>query len=397
MFFTIWKKLFRLFANRRVWVRQILVAGLAGAVSWQVGDMLIESGGLVAAIVCTLSIRISLHKSVREGFGQIVGTAIGASIALLNVYVFDFGFIAVGLTVIFCAVVARALHLGEVASVNVPVTALIVIGPGISGTTAGHRLGSTLIGAAIAIIFSYFSHPNTPVGRAIEQITDVGEKAAVLLGQMSEGVAAGFTQKEAGNWLARARLLMEAVPSIRAQSVEARGHARWFPNAEKDEAEQIYIQGIAIEHTLVQVRTIARTLFDSAVSGGIAESTKKQIAVALSAASYAVSSKFEVEEDLDMTTTATDDAREASSALAESLIEEAKDANQLQIIRGLSMVANIGRIADSLDQNTPALKDVWTPAEPAHARVMAVSPIDQTLKLNRRLAKRLKKAARKYF
>lgn len=392
-----WKKLFRLFSNRRAWVRQVMVAGLAGAVSWQMGDLLIEGGGLVAAIICTLSIRISLHKSVREGFGQIVGTALGASIALFNVYIFDFGFIAVGLTVIFCAVVARALHLGEVASVNVPVTALIVIGPGLNGITAAHRLGSTLIGATIAIIFSYFSHANTPVGRATEQITDVGEKAAELLAKMSEGVAAGFTQKEAGNWLAKARLLMEAVPAIRAQSVEARGHARWFPTAERDEAEQIYIQGIAIEHTLVQVRTIARTLFDSAVSGGIAESTKKQIAVALSAASYAVSSKFEVEEDLDLTTTATDDAREVSSALAESLIQEAKDANQLQIIRGLSMVANIGRIADSLDQNTPALKDVYTPAEPAHARVMAVSPIDQTIKLNRRLTRRLKKAARRYL
>ena len=265
-----WKKLFRLFSNRRAWVRQVMVAGLAGAVSWQMGDLLIEGGGLVAAIICTLSIRISLHKSVREGFGQIVGTALGASIALFNVYIFDFGFIAVGLTVIFCAVVARALHLGEVASVNVPVTALIVIGPGLNGITAAHRLGSTLIGATIAIIFSYFSHANTPVGRATEQITDVGEKAAELLAKMSEGVAAGFTQKEAGNWLAKARLLMEAVPAIRAQSVEARGHARWFPTAERDEAEQIYIQGIAIEHTLVQVRTIARTLFDSAVSGGIA-------------------------------------------------------------------------------------------------------------------------------
>ena len=127
-----WKKLFRLFSNRRAWVRQVMVAGLAGAVSWQMGDLLIEGGGLVAAIICTLSIRISLHKSVREGFGQIVGTALGASIALFNVYIFDFGFIAVGLTVIFCAVVARALHLGEVASVNVPVTALIVIGPGLN-------------------------------------------------------------------------------------------------------------------------------------------------------------------------------------------------------------------------------------------------------------------------
>lgn len=392
-----WKKLKKLFADRRVWVRQILVAGLAGAVAWQVGDLVISGGGVVAAIVCTLSIRISLHKSVREGFGQIVGTAIGASIALLNVSIFDFGFIAVGLTVIFCAVVARALHLGEVASVNVPVTALIVIGPGISGTTAAHRLGSTLIGATIAILFSYFSHAKTPVDRANDQITDVSTKAAQLLAQMSEGVAAGYSQKEAGNWLAKARLLMEAVPTIRAQSVEARGHARWFPTAEKDEAEEVYVHGIAIEHTLLQVRTIARTLFDSAVSGGIADSTKKQIAVALSAASYAISAKLDDEVDLETTTTATDDAREAGAALAESLIEDAKDADQEQIIRGLSMVANIERIADSLDQNSPALKDVTTPGEPAHAKLMAVSPIDQTLKLNKRLTKRFKSAVRKYF
>jgi hypothetical protein len=373
------------------------VAGLAGAVSWQVGDLLIEDGGVVAAIVCTLSIRISLHKSVREGFGQIVGTAIGATVALINVSIFDVGFIAVGLTVVFCAVVARALHLGEVASINVPVTALIVIGPGISGTTAAHRLGSTLIGAVIAIAFSYFSHAKTPVGRATDQITAVSKKAADLLAQMSEGVAAGYTQKDAGNWLAKARLLMEAIPSIRAQSVEARGHARWFPTAEKDEAESVYIEGIAIEHTLLQVRAIARTLFDSAVSGGIADSTQKQIAVALSAASFAISTKFDNDEDFETTTTATDDARDAGASLAESLIEEAKDADQEQIVRGLSMVASIDRIADSLDQNSPALKDVITPDEPAHVKIMAVSPIDQTLKLNKRITQRIRKIFRKYF
>jgi hypothetical protein len=392
-----WKKLKKLFADRRAWVRQILVAGLAGATAWQVGDLLIEDGGVVAAIICTLSIRISLHKSVREGFGQIVGTAIGATIALINVSIFDVGFIAVGLTVVFCAVVARALHLGEVASVNVPVTALIVIGPGISGTTAAHRLGSTLIGAAIAIAFSYFSHAKTPVGRANDQIAEVSRKAADLLAQMSEGVAAGYTQKEAGNWLAKARLLMEAIPAIRAQSVEARGHARWFPTAEKDEAESVYIEGVAIEHTLLQVRAIARTLFDSAVSGGIADSTQKQIAVALSAASFAISTKFDDDEDFEATTTATDDARDAGAVLAESLIEDAKDADQEQIIRGLAMVASIERIADSLDQKSPALKDVSTPEEPAHVKIMAVSPIDQTLKLNKRITARIRKIFRKYF
>ena len=388
------RKIVNLFKNRKNWVRQILVAGLAGGVSWFVGDLLIEDGGVVAAIVCTLSIRISLHKSMREGFGQIVGTAIGAGIALFTVSLFNFGFIAVATTIIFCAVIARALHLGEVASVNVPVTALIVIGPGISQSTAVHRLGSTLIGAAIAIVFSYFSHPNTPVGRAQIQIRNVSTKAAALLAEMSEGVAAGYTQKDAGSWLARARLLVEEVPAIRAQSVEARSHARWFPTAEKDEAEDIYIEGIAAEHTLVQVRMIARTLFDSAVEGGIADSTQKQIAVALSAASYAISAHVEIPDDInDDSSSPTDDAREAGSVLAGTLIEDGDDVDQDQIVRGLSIVANIGRIADSLDQNSPAITDVITPDEPAKDRVLKLSPMQQTSTIRNKI----RKFFRKYF
>jgi len=391
------KRVFALFTERRTWVRQIAVAGLAGAIAWLVGDFLVNNGGVVAAIVCTLSIRISLHKSLREGFGQIVGTAIGASVALTAVTLFNFGFISVGITIIMCAVISRALHLGEVASVNVPVTALIVIGPGLSESTAFNRLGSTLIGAAIAIFFSYFSHPKTPVGRSIEQITTVSVKAAALLALMSEGVATGYSQKEAGNWLAKARLLIEEIPAIRAQSVEARGHARWFPSAKKDEAEEIYIQGIALEHTVVQIRTIARTLFDSAVSGGIADSTQKAIAVALSAASYAISSKFDddgISAD-DSHQSATTDAREASSALAESLIGDAKDADQEQIVRGLSMVANIDRIADSLDQNSPALRDVITPDEPAKDKVLRISVRGQLARLGKRISRRVRKILRK--
>ncbi|CAN1522839.1 Fusaric acid resistance protein-like [Candidatus Nanopelagicaceae bacterium] len=388
------KRFLRLFTNRKQWVRQIAVAGLSGGVAWFIGDSVVEGGGVVAAIVSTLSIRISLHKSIREGFGQIVGTAIGAGTALLAVSIFDFGFIAIATTIILCAVVARALHLGEVASVNVPVTALIVIGPGISQTTAAHRLGSTLIGAAVAIVFSYFSHPKTPADRAREQIARVSKKAAELLAEMSEGVAAGYTQKDAGQWLASARLLVEEVPAIRSQSVEARSHARWFPTAEKDVAEELYIEGIAAEHTLVQVRTIARTLFDSAVEGGIADSTKKQIAVALSAASYAISAHVELPDDInDFSSSPTDDAREAGSALAETLIEDGKDVDQEQIVRGLSIVANIGIIADSLDQNSPALKDVITPDEPAKDKVIKVAPSKQVAGL----WGRLRKALRKYF
>ena len=91
------KRLFRwfinLFANRRNWVRQITVASIASATAWVIGDALVFEGGVVAAIMCALSVRISLYKSIREGLGLIVGTSIGAGVALLTVYYFSFGVI----------------------------------------------------------------------------------------------------------------------------------------------------------------------------------------------------------------------------------------------------------------------------------------------------------------
>jgi len=60
---------------------------------------------------------------------------------------------------------------------------------------------------------------------------------------------------------------------------------------------------------------------------------------------------------------------------------------------GFSIVANIGIIADSLDQNSPALKDVITPDEPAKSKVLEVSPLEQTATLWNRIVKSI----RKYF
>lgn len=384
------RRIVKLFTDRVVWVRQIMVTAIAAAVAWLLGDLLIVDGGLVAAIVASLSTRISVHKSIREGFGQIVGTSIGAGIALTAVWLFDFGFITVAITVVLCSAVARALHLGEVASINVPVTALIVIGPGLSENTAIHRTQSTLLGAAIAILFSYFSHPKTPAGRTIDQISRLGNKSAALLASMSSGVARGFTEKDAGNWLAQARLLVEEIPAVRAQALEAKSFARWFPTAEYDEAEELYAKGVAVEHTVVQVRTIARTLFDTAVQGGIADGTSAQIAQALATASAAILEKvkdFATIDGADSTTTITDEVRQAGADLTEQLIEEASKADPEQLARTISIATNLERIADSLDQSSPALDTVATPDEPAERKVIKDFP----------LTRKVRRALRKYF
>jgi uncharacterized membrane protein YccC len=376
-----------LFTNRKIWVRQIVVASLAAGAAWLIGEQAFDGGGLVAAIVCSLSIRISLYKSVREGLGQILGTAIGAGIALMTVYFFDFGVIAVATTVLLCSVVARGLHLGEVASVNVPVTALIVIGPGISSSTAEHRLFSTLIGAAVAIVFSYFSHASTPAGRTIDQITRLGKKSADLLGNMAEGVASGYSQDDAGKWLLRARILIEEIPNVRSQALEAKRYARWSPLAEADQADALYLRGVAMEHTVVQVRTIARTLFDSAVAGGVTQFANRQIGNALSATSYAIATKVESIESQNagqQSLNIAEDLRLSAATLAEELIAESDRIDQDEFVRNISLVSNIERIADSLDESSPALSDVRTPGEPAHAKVMAVSPVTLAMKWPKR-------------
>ena len=378
----------RLFTDRRTWVRQIFVAAAASATAWVIGDNLVFKGGLVAAIVCALSIRISLYKSVREGLGQIVGTAIGAGVALLTVYFFSFGVVAIGTTVLLCSVVARGLRLGEVASVNVPVTALIVIGPGISGSTAEHRLASTLIGAAVAIVFSYFSHANTPAGRTVNQIARVGKRSAALISEMAEGVAAGFNQKQAGNWLAKARLLAEEIPTLRSQAIEAKQYARWSPLAGIDEADALYVQGVAVEHMVVQVRSMARTLFDSSLDENRKEIVDRQIAYALSATSYAITAKIELiqsdhsENEVD---NIAKDLRLAADNLTEELLAQAEKLPRSQFVRCISIVSQMKIIANSLDESSPALLSVKTPGEPTSMKVIGLSPVVETNKLSRRV------------
>ena len=382
------KRLFRwfinLFANRRNWVRQITVASIASATAWVIGDALVFEGGVVAAIMCALSVRISLYKSIREGLGLIVGTSIGAGVALLTVYYFSFGVVAIGLTVLLCLVVVRGLRLGEVAAVNVPVTALIVIGPGVSGSTAEHRLASTLIGAAVGIIFSYFSHPSTPAGRTVNQITRLGSRGAELISEMAEGIAAGLTQKQAGNWLAKARLLVEEIPNLRSQAIEAKRYARWSPLAEVDEAESLYIQGVAIEHMMVQIRSMARTLFDSTLDKSRKDVVDRQIAYALSATSSAITEKLELLESETRSSQIDNIARDlrlAADNLTEELISQADNLPRTQFVRCISLVSQMKIIANSLDESSPALYSVSTPGEPSSAQVIGVSPVKQTSKI----------------
>jgi len=363
----------RLFTDRRQWVRQVFITSVASALAWQVGDRFVTDGGLTAAIAAALTVQVSLHKSMREGLGQILGTTIGAGVALGCQSLFGFGAITVAITVGLSSVAARALRLGTGASINVAITALIVIGPGLAENTALHRLASIVIGTLIGMVLSFFSHPKNPAGRTIDEISRLATDTAELLGVMSLGVADGFDRAEAGQWLARARVLTTKVPRVRAQALEARDYARWFPTAEKAQADELYTRAFALDHAVDEVATIARTLFDAAVQGGLPTAVNQQIADALGSASYAMSATVvELQDELEvpMDPGVTEDVRQASAELTGQLLEDSDEVQQEQLARGMSIASGLDRIADSLDQSAPAIHEVPEPGPPTAELVL---------------------------
>ena len=373
---------------RWYWIQQVLVTAIAAAIAWQVGDRAFTNGGLVAAVVASLTVRSSLHKSAREGVGQIVGSTVGAGAALLSLHYFGPGVVTVGVTVLISLVSARVLHLGEVATINVPVTALIVLGPGLSETTASKRLTSTLIGAAIAIVLSTFAHPKTPAGRTIDRISSLTDRCASLLAQMAEGLIDGYSLDEAGRWLARTRLLAEEIPSIRNQVIEARVFARWLPASRSANAEKLYVRAIAVEHMIVQTRATSRILYDLKLHGGVKSEISQSIGSLLSTASYALTvsaEDFRFDPYSLSKDPLTAEVRSNAEYLTSLALAEHEAIDAAQIARVLGVVSSTIIIADSLDQISPAIRKVPTPDAPASQQVLAVSPIEQARSWQNRL------------
>ena len=52
--------------DRWYWIQQVLVTAFAAALSWQVGDHILKNGGVVAAIVASLTVRSGLASSVKN-------------------------------------------------------------------------------------------------------------------------------------------------------------------------------------------------------------------------------------------------------------------------------------------------------------------------------------------
>jgi hypothetical protein len=115
-----------------------------------------------------------------------------------------------------------------------------------------------------------------------------------------------------------------------------------------------------MEHTVIQVRGIARALFDASIEGNLPEDIRLQIATALKAASQAITSKVDAVDEkyqfVDLTIA--DDLRIQAKTLSNTLLAHNKNISHEQMLRCMSIASNIKIISDSLDESSAALGDI---------------------------------------
>ncbi|MFZ9790499.1 MAG: hypothetical protein ACO3C2_05365, partial [Candidatus Nanopelagicales bacterium] len=227
----------------------------------------------------------------------------------------------------------------------------------------------------------------TPAGRTLDQLTNLGKKISALFLTMSNELNQGLNQTNASQWLTQARLLVEEIPKLKAQALEAKAYARWSPLEEVDEAEDLYLKAVALEHIVVQIRTIARTLFDLSVERTLLTSSQREISKALLVAGNNMKRKVEViKTDVLFSSTheIADELRIAASNLATALISN-KELTQDDLVRSISIVSNLEIMADSLDETSPALRQVMTPDEAPENKVLKVPVKVQSRTLAQRI------------
>ena len=345
---------------RRESVQRVVVATSAVTCAWGIGSMLPGTDPIVAAILCVITLRISIQASVSEAFSQILGVAIGAGLALATIGITGHNLATVAATVAIASITARILRLGDDGWINIAVTALIVLGPGSAERTASERVWGTLVGVGVALVFAYWSHPSSPVVRTQILISEATSEIAVMLAEVASGVGTGYDTDTAAAWLERARSLNDKVLAIRPQAEESLRYARWSPLASREEAERVFARYVSVEHTMVQARNVVRTFYDASLQNLEFEPL---VAQAMHEALFAASEAVEAKSSAVLQEVNEKNDAESLSTLREETIEAfsaVKNAGDEGLIMGASVIATVERLADSLDINHPSISQVPT-------------------------------------
>ena len=247
-------------------VLHALKTAVAAGLSWFLAaDVLGNPIPVFAPLAALLTVQVTVWESVSRGLQRVFGVVVGVLVA------FGFARLAgvhpwsIGLIIFVSLLAGRALRLGTQGSIQVPVSALLVLVLG--ATTGGYgydRVVDTAIGAGVGIAVNLVLVPRRHLGDAQAEVRGFAEELAGLLKDFAANLGAPVAGARGEQLDAARHLSRGAASAARAVSL-AEESTRWNPAGRRDRPAVDNLKRAVADLSLVerQVRGIARALADS--------------------------------------------------------------------------------------------------------------------------------------
>jgi hypothetical protein len=245
---------------------------VAAGVSWFIAANLLGNQiPVFAPLAAVLTVQVTIWQSVSRGLQRVAGVMVGVLLAGAFARFAGIHAWSIAVIIFVALLVGRALRLGTQGSIQVPISALLVLVLG--ATTGGYgldRVVDTAIGAACGILVNLAVFPSVHLEEARTAVRTLAEGLASVLRSVAARIDGGQASPagpagEAGAPLGAARLLGDQV-TVAAHAVgRAEESSRWHPAGPRGRAA---VQGLESAVTVLgmverQVRGIARTVTEA--------------------------------------------------------------------------------------------------------------------------------------
>ncbi|WP_253258847.1 FUSC family protein [Subtercola boreus] len=196
-------------STSRVPFLQVVKTSAAAILAWIATAPLLQGQiPLFAVIAAILVVQPSVNQSFGKALERCVGVVIGVVLAYFVGVVFGSNSWAVLLAVIVALMLAWALRLGPTSSVQIPISAMLVLALGATAPGyAVNRILETVIGALIGVGVNLLIVPPVALQPVHEAVARLGNEVSGILDSLARILSSPTTANERTTMLVEARLL----------------------------------------------------------------------------------------------------------------------------------------------------------------------------------------------
>ncbi|HSA50661.1 MAG TPA: aromatic acid exporter family protein [Yinghuangia sp.] len=255
-------------------LRSTVAAVLAFVVAlWLSGN----EAPLLAPLTALLVVQVTLYSTLTIGIRRMFSVLLGVLIAVGFTEIVDLSWWSLGVLILTSLVAGHLLRVDPFVE-EVAISGMLVLG--VSSLHAAHstalgRIGETLIGVAVGMLFNFVYAPPVFVQPAGEAIEDLGSRLCGLLKRIGRELREGATRKNADSWLEEARVLDGDIVQADGALSQAEESLRLNPRAARHalHAGIVLRSGLdTLEHCAVTMRSVCRGLADLTQESGRYES-----------------------------------------------------------------------------------------------------------------------------